>query len=212
MTDQSEKPALLITGNSNVGKSTITRLLLPHPKEYKGKSGKKPGSTLLIKSVEQEDLPFKIVDLPGFGYLKSSSRRREEHVKNQIISHVENHHHEYFFALVVLNILRIEDEIEKYFIKNDQTIPLSFEMISFLHEFQIPILVVLNKVDKVSIYDRKRILDQLIESSWQYGIKLIPYREYDKQVVGIPYLELSALKHTNLGKLKKGIYDHLPSS
>ncbi|MFX0076028.1 MAG: GTPase, partial [Candidatus Hermodarchaeota archaeon] len=49
-----KKPNLLIIGNSNVGKSSIARLLLTNPKKYKGKAGKQPGSTLLIKTV---DLP-----------------------------------------------------------------------------------------------------------------------------------------------------------
>jgi GTP-binding protein EngB required for normal cell division len=40
-----EKPSLLIIGNSNVGKSSITKLLLPNPKIFKGKIGKSPGST-----------------------------------------------------------------------------------------------------------------------------------------------------------------------
>ena len=110
--------SLLIIGNSNVGKSSITRLLLPNPRKFKGKIGKHPGSTLLIKPITQFDLPYKIIDLPGFGYIKRASYRREEHIKKQIVLHIENHHLEYFFGLVVINILRIKDEIEKYFINN----------------------------------------------------------------------------------------------
>ena len=107
-----EKPSLLIIGNSNVGKSSITRLLLPNPSKFKGKIGKKPGSTLLIKPFSQPNLPYKIVDLPGFGYMRHSSRRREEHLKKQMVIHIERHHMDYFFGLVVINVLRIEDEIE----------------------------------------------------------------------------------------------------
>jgi len=55
-------PSLLIIGNSNVGKSSITRLLLPNPKIFKGKIGKSPGSTLLIKPISQPNLPYKIID------------------------------------------------------------------------------------------------------------------------------------------------------
>ncbi|MFW9947204.1 MAG: GTPase, partial [Candidatus Odinarchaeota archaeon] len=108
-----EKPSLLIIGNSNVGKSLITRLLLPQSGKFKGKTGKIPGSTLLIKQVMQPKLPYKIIDLPGFGYIKHSSHRRQEHLKKQIVTHIEKHHFDYFLALVVINILRIEDEITK---------------------------------------------------------------------------------------------------
>ncbi|MHA2185967.1 MAG: GTPase, partial [Promethearchaeota archaeon] len=76
-----EKPSLLIIGNANVGKSSITKLLLPNPRHFKGKIGKTPGSTLMIKPISQQNLPYKIVDLPGFGYTKHSSRRRSEHIK-----------------------------------------------------------------------------------------------------------------------------------
>jgi len=92
-----DKPSLLIIGNSNVGKSSITRLLLPNPKKFKGKVGKKPGSTLLIKPINQEKLPYHIVALPGCGYLRHSSHRREEHIKIQIVLHIEKYHSKYFF-------------------------------------------------------------------------------------------------------------------
>ena len=131
-----QKPSLLIIGNSNVGKSTITRSLLPNPKKFKGKTGKSPGSTLLIKPITQPSMAYQIVDLPGFGYMKHTSRRREEHVKKQIVVHIEKHNKDYFFGLIVINILRIEDEIDKFFFQNKETIPLSFELIKFLKEFE----------------------------------------------------------------------------
>jgi len=198
------KPSLLIIGNSNVGKSSITRLLVPNPKKFKGKAGKQPGSTLMIKSIEFPQLPYKIVDLPGFGYLNSSSRRREEHIKKQLVIHIEKHHDKYFFSLVVLNALRIEDELKKYYLENDTTIPLSFELIKFLREFEIPILVVLNKIDKISVFDKKKINSLLINSAKDYGLNLIQTSgEYVRDYMKIPYLEFSATKRTNLDKLKR---------
>ena len=104
-----EKPVLLIIGNSNVGKSSITRLLVPNPKSFKGKTGKKPGSTLLIKSIFQPNMQYQIVDLPWFGYMKHASKRREEHIKGIIVRYIEKHHLECFLALIIINILRIED-------------------------------------------------------------------------------------------------------
>jgi len=199
-----DKPSLLIMGNSNVGKSSITRLLLPSPKKFKGRAGKQPGSTLLIKSIGFPQMPYKIVDLPGFGYMKESSRRRAEHIKKQIVVHIEKHHSEYFFGLIVLNSLRIEDELKKYFIENETAIPLTFELIKFLNEFKIPLLVVLNKVDKISVFDKKRIFSLLINSAKAYDLNLIHITdEVGKSNNEIPYLEFSALKKTNLDKLKR---------
>jgi len=199
-----DKPSLLIIGNSNVGKSSITRLLLPNPRKFKGKAGKQPGSTLLIKSIEFPQMPYKIVDLPGFGYMKDSSRRREEHLKKQIVIHIEKHHDEYFFGLIVLNFLRIEDELKKYFMENDTAIPLSFELIKFLKEFEIPLLVILNKIDKISIFDKKKIISLLINSAKAYELNLVQITDEEaKSYNEIPYLEFSAIKKTNLDKLKR---------
>jgi GTP-binding protein EngB required for normal cell division len=203
-----EKPSLLIIGNSNVGKSSITRLLLPNPSKFKGKRGKKPGSTLLIKHVSQPNLPYKIVDLPGFGYMRHSSRRREEHLKKQMVIHIERHHMDYFFGLVVINVLRIEDEIAKYFIQNKETIPLSFELIKFLKEFKIPLLVLINKIDKISNIDKKKAINLFVDSANEYGLSLTHLDEYNNETE-IPYLEFSALKKTNLGKLKQIIQNFL---
>ena len=207
---KNEKPSLLIIGNSNVGKSSITRLLLPNPRKFKGKIGKSPGSTLLIKAVSQPSLPYQIIDLPGFGFMKQSSRRRAEHVKKQMVVHIEKHHQNYFFGLVVINILRIEDEINKYFIGNIKTIPLSFELIQFLREFKIPLVVVLNKIDKVSNFDRERIAALLIKSAKEYNLNLVQVNGLINEKKGeIPYLGLSALKKINLSKLKKLIETNL---
>ncbi len=201
-----EKPTLMIIGNSNTGKSSITRLLLPNPKLFKGKSGKTPGSTLLIRPISQPGLKYQIVDLPGFGYMKSSSKRREEHIKNQIVSHVEHHHEKYFLALIIINILRIEDELTKYFTRNQTTIPLSFELIDFLSEFKMPKIIILNKIDKVSTLDKTRIISVFLKKAEENGYKLIPLEKYIlKDPESIPYLEFSALKKLNLGTLKTSI-------
>jgi len=198
------KPTLLIIGNSNVGKSSITRLLVPNPRELKGKSGKKPGSTLLIKSINQPSMKYQIVDLPGFGYMSSASKRREEHIKREIVVYVENHHQNCFLALLVVNILRIEDEIQKYFINNQITIPLTFELITFLREYELPVVIVINKVDKLSNWDKKRKVSLLVEAAKDYNIFLSEFKDIDDlSKDNILFIEFSALKKTNYKNLVK---------
>jgi len=205
-----EKPSLLIIGNSNVGKTSITRLLLSNPRKFKGKSGKKPGSTLLIKPIVQPNMRFQIIDLPGFGYMNHSSHRREEHIKKQIVIHLEKHHKDYFLCLIIINVLRIEDEINKYFIQNKKTIPLSFELINFLNELNIPLLVIFNKIDKLSNYDKNRIITLFLNSTSEFKLELIPLNELKKESKNqIPFLEFSALKKINLDKLKKFVQSFL---
>jgi len=205
-----EKPSLLIIGNSNVGKSSITRLLLSNPRKFKGKRGKIPGSTLLIKPISQPNMKFQIVDLPGFGFMNQASHRREEHIKKQIVVHIEKHHQDYFLCLIIINVQRIEDEINKYFIQNIQTIPLSFELIKFLSEFDIPLLVILNKIDKISKLDKKRIIPLFLRSAEEFGLELDPIENFKiGSETQVPYLELSALKKINIDKLRKVINSHL---
>ncbi|MFX1316052.1 MAG: GTPase [Promethearchaeota archaeon] len=205
-----KKPSLLIIGNSNVGKSSITRLLLPNPRNFKGKIGKHPGSTLLIKPVTQTNLPYKIIDLPGFGYIRRTSKRREEHIKKQIVLHIEKHHQDYFFGLVIINILRIEDEIKKYFLHNQATIPLSFELIKFLREFEIPILLIFNKIDKISNFDKAKNINLFVESAEKYELNLVHLNEHKQNnKTEIPYLEFSVLKKINIEKLKETIHNVL---
>ncbi|MFX0076078.1 MAG: hypothetical protein ACFE96_11585, partial [Candidatus Hermodarchaeota archaeon] len=144
------------------------------------------------------------VDLPGFGYMKRSSNRREEHIKKQLVIYIEKNHEEFFIGMIVLNILRIEDEIQKYYLENKTTIPLTFELIKFLSEFDIPLVVILNKIDKVSIFDKKRIITLLTDSAKDYGLNMVQVTdEYVRNYNEIPYLELSALKRINLDMLKK---------
>jgi GTP-binding protein EngB required for normal cell division len=199
------KPSLLIIGNSNVGKSSITRLLMPNPRKFKGKTGKTPGSTLLINPITHPQLPYDIIDLPGFGYMRTSSRRRTEHVKKQLVVHVEKNHKSYFYGLVILNILRIEDEIRKYHLENLKTIPFTYELINFLKEYNIPILIILNKTDKISNIDKSRIISLFIKTAKEYDINLAPFVDMNstEQDKYIPYLEFSALKKLNLDKLKQ---------
>ncbi|MFW9936327.1 MAG: GTPase [Candidatus Thorarchaeota archaeon] len=199
-----DKPSLLLIGNSNVGKSSITRLLLPNPKKFKGKIGKTPGSTLLVKKVHQTSMDYQIVDLPGFGYMKKSSKRREDHIKKQIVLHIERNYQNYFLALIVINILRIEDEILKYFQEKKDTIPLTFELITFLKELEIPILIVINKVDKLSNLDKRRTISLFLKTCKEFGLDIIQLNDYMPQIeTQIPYLEFSALKKINVDKLKR---------
>ena len=183
---------------------------MPNPRKFKGKIGKTPGSTLLIKPITQDNLPYQILDLPGFGYVSHSSRRRGEHNKKLIVVHIEKHYEDYFFGLIVINVLRIEDEIKKYYIQNKRTIPLSFELIQFLSEFKIPLLIIFNKIDKLSNLDKKKIIKLFIESAKEYGLNLVHLDDYESERNSeIPYLEFSALKKTNLIKLKKVIQEYM---
>lgn len=198
------KPVLIIIGNSNVGKTSITRYLVSNPKKFKGKTGKIPGTTLLLKKIQDPLMPFDILDLPGFGFMKRSSRRRTEHIRKMIIIHIEKHFKEFFLGIVVVNALRIRDELEKWFYKSEETIPLTFEFINLFKEFNTPVLVVLNKIDKLNLIDRKKIETFFFDSATKFGLKLVKFNEFKGfDSSAFPVLMTSALKKIGIKELKE---------
>ena len=161
-------PRLVLAGNSNVGKSSLARRILSNPALYKAKIGKTPGSTIKLNLVFDQNQQFHLVDLPGLGTMVRFSRKEQSFVQKQIVDYFEKDKENIFITLVVANILRIEDEISKWHDNNPNTIPLTFEFIQFLEELQIPCILVLNKIDKMSkihldkIEQRiRKVLDQL---------------------------------------------------
>lgn len=77
---------IAILGRSNVGKSSFINLFMG--KNGLAKSSSTPGKTQLINffegiySQEEEKNPFKIIDLPGFGYAKVSKEQKRLWEKN----------------------------------------------------------------------------------------------------------------------------------
>ena len=77
-------------------------------------------------------------------------------------------------------------------------------MITFLREFEIPLLIIINKIDKVSNLDKNRIITFFLNSAEEFGLNIVSIDNYDTQNKNaIPLLEFSALKKTNLKKLKE---------
>ncbi len=210
ISEEELKPVLIIIGNSNVGKSSLARYLISNPKKFKGKSGKVPGTTLLIKKIQDPLIPFDILDLPGFGFMKSTSRRRTEHIKKQIVIYIEKHYKEIFLGIVVVNILRIRDELEKWFYKNEKTVPLTIEFITLFKEFNIPVIVILNKIDKLSKYDQKNALDLFFDVAKKFGLKPVKYEDFfNFDEKNLPVLLTSALKRNGIEEMKEIIEKQL---
>jgi hypothetical protein len=62
----------------------------------------------------------------------------------------------------------------------------------------------------VSNFDKDKIISFLVDSAEEYGLNLISFDEFDiENKTEIPFLEFSALKKTNLHKLKQIIKIYL---
>jgi GTP-binding protein EngB required for normal cell division len=151
-------PRLCLVGNSNVGKSSITRWISSQPKKYKHHTGKTPGSTSRLTIINDLNTNYQIIDLPGFGYIKRVSRTNEGHVMDQILNYLELDASNIFLSLVVIAANRLDEELEKWYFQNPETIPLSVEFVQFITDLKIPCLVVLNKIDKLNKYQKKAVI------------------------------------------------------
>ncbi len=125
-------PEVAFAGRSNVGKSSLINTLIQRKDMVKTSS--KPGCTQLINFfLINENLSF--VDLPGYGYAKVSKKIRAQWqpMIDRYLSTRES-----LLGLVLLIDIRRDPQKEE------------FEMAKWLESRDIPYLVVLTKVDKLS--------------------------------------------------------------
>jgi len=132
------RPEIVFIGRSNVGKSSLINSLLG----VKGlaRTSSTPGRTQSINFFLIND-EFYFVDLPGYGYAKTSKENRRAWGKliEKYLAQREQ---------LVLSILIVDARHEPS--------PLDIQMKSWLQHFGIPYLVVSTKVDKLSANERRR--------------------------------------------------------
>jgi GTP-binding protein len=149
------RPEIVFTGRSNVGKSSLINSLLG----VKGlaRTSSTPGRTQSINFFLIND-EFYFVDLPGYGYAKTSKENRRAWGKL-----IEKYLAER--QQLVLSILIVDARHEPS--------PLDLQMKSWLQHSGIPYLVVSTKVDKLSSNERRRSrerAEQILKTD-----RVIPY-------------------------------------
>ncbi|MFI3267693.1 MAG: ribosome biogenesis GTP-binding protein YihA/YsxC [Rikenellaceae bacterium] len=139
-------------GRSNVGKSSLINMLTNN-KSLAKVSGT-PGKTKLINHFKIND-EWYLVDLPGYGFARTSKKIREEFSK-LIINYITKYENLYF--LFVLVDSRLEPQ------KKD------LEFIDLLGENQIPFAIIFTKADKLSQNKIDSNLAQyrkVLKASWE---------------------------------------------
>ena len=141
-------------GRSNCGKSSLINLICS--KKKLAKTSQTPGHTKLVnyflvnKNHENE---FILVDLPGYGYSKASKKTEDD------------------WGTLIESYLTDNKNLKRVFVlidcrhkpsENDQKI------MSFLYFYQIPFIVVLTKIDKISKLQLSNNL-QIIYSTLKLG-------------------------------------------
>jgi len=201
-------PRLCLIGNSNVGKSSLTKSFLSNPKFYTGKIGKTPGSTIKLNLIDDKNLPYQIVDLPGFGKMIRLQKNKEIKIQEQILEYIEIDQRNIFLCLEVVNMERLEDELEKYYFKRRDTIPLTIEFLLFILEQKVPCVLVLNKMDKLNIYDKKRVMKKLKRVLRAFSISI---RGNDADYGLLSIVQTSMKTKEGLSELKKIIQNRVRS-
>lgn len=148
-----DRPEYAFIGRSNVGKSSLINMLTK--RKALAKTSGKPGKTQLINHFNMDEKWY-LVDLPGYGYAKTSKTDRAGFQK-MIRSYIESRPN-----LVCLFVL-IDSRLDAQ--KND------LEFMQWLGNKRIPFAIVFTKVDKLSSNQlrknaskyRKRMLEQWSE-------------------------------------------------
>ncbi|MCK4635598.1 MAG: YihA family ribosome biogenesis GTP-binding protein [Candidatus Moranbacteria bacterium] len=141
-----EKPHIAFIGRSNVGKSSVINMLVNQRKLVKSSST--PGKTQQINFFLIDECCY-FVDLPGYGYAKISRKRREKLRK-----------------LILWYFVSGEAPIGKACLIVDAKAGLrdfDREMMGVLTEYDIPFVVIANKIDKLNQKNLHRSLVSIQE-------------------------------------------------
>ncbi|AIF43285.1 ribosome biogenesis GTP-binding protein YihA/YsxC [Virgibacillus sp. SK37] len=124
-------PEIALAGRSNVGKSSFINTLIN--RKNLARTSSKPGKTQTLNFYKLNEA-FYFVDVPGYGYAKVSKKEREKWGKMM---------EEYFQTRDTLNaVILITD------VRHEPT-SADIQMYDFLKYYQLPVIVVATKLDKV---------------------------------------------------------------
>ena len=138
-------PEIAVIGRSNVGKSSLINTLFN--RKNLAKISSTPGKTRLINYF-LIDTRLYFVDLPGYGYAKLSKKMRQEW-QRYIEAYLKDNQH---LRLVFL-LLDSRHEV----MENDKM------MMTWLEYYNIPYMLVLTKIDKISNNQYQTISRKLSE-------------------------------------------------
>mgnify|MGYP000849892440 FL=1 len=171
-------PEVAVAGRSNVGKSSLVNRILESRLAHVGGT---PGKTRSINfyAVEGSSVPFRFVDLPGYGYASRSKGERDKW-SALIDSYVSDRG--------CLSLVLHLADFRHGLLANDRSLQ------DWLDALQLPVLVVFTKGDKISRGARRGTLEKYIRS----GLRSID----------VPIIT-SAEKGDGIDELKNFISRHL---
>ncbi len=153
----SDKPEVIFSGRSNVGKSSLINKLVN--RKSLARVSATPGKTATINFFDVDK--FCLVDLPGYGYAKVSHSERDRWAELMEGYFAQDRN----FCLVVQIIDMRHPPTQD-----------DLNMIDFLYSNGFRFIIVLTKKDKLKKTAQKQSLDRLNEILADYeGIELFPF-------------------------------------
>ncbi|MCL1858366.1 MAG: ribosome biogenesis GTP-binding protein YihA/YsxC [Oscillospiraceae bacterium] len=144
-----DKPHIVFSGRSNVGKSTLINKLVNQNKLARTSSS--PGKTITINFFETEKI-FYLVDLPGYGYAKraeTDKKKWSDLVEGYFKENSKNINFNFIKLIVQLVDLKVSATID------------DLAMIEYMNTFKIPYIIVATKADKLNKTQREINLNKL---------------------------------------------------
>ncbi|WP_188453489.1 ribosome biogenesis GTP-binding protein YihA/YsxC [Virgibacillus oceani] len=151
-------PEIALAGRSNVGKSSFINKLIN--RKNLARTSSKPGKTQTLNFYKINEM-FYFVDVPGYGYAKVSKKEREKWGGMM---------EEYFETRDTLKAVLLITDIRHEPTKDD------IQMYDFLKHFELPVVVIATKLDKIPKGKRDRHLKRTKETlQIEKGDILIPF-------------------------------------
>ena len=152
-----DKPEYAFIGRSNVGKSSLINMLVGQ--KNLAKVSARPGKTQLINHFVIDDSWY-LVDLPGYGYAKTSNSVKNKFQKliSEYILSREN-----LYCLFVLIDIRHEPQ------------KIDLEFITWLGENQIPFALIFTKADKLGKVTAQKNIAEYNDELQKVWEELPPY-------------------------------------
>ena len=126
-------PDFAFIGRSNVGKSSLINMLCNH--KNLAKTSATPGKTQLINHFSINNKQWYLVDLPGYGYARTSKSNRAKW-EGMIVNYLCKREH--LYCVFVLIDSRLEPQ------------KIDLEFLDWLGEKELPFVLVFTKIDKIS--------------------------------------------------------------
>jgi GTP-binding protein len=137
-------PEIILCGRSNVGKSSFLNSL--YNRKDLAKTSSTPGKTRSI-NYYLIDEKFYIVDLPGYGYAKTSIKERE--FWSKLISEFIASTKSIYLAFHFIDSRHNPTELD-------------IKLNEFLRQAEVPYIIILNKIDKLKQSELSKVKKEII--------------------------------------------------